>query len=101
VARIINCWSLVNVHGILAVVLIEFGMRPIYQFDDISLDAHILANGLALLQSWIRIRTFIEHNLVDVDFYVRLQSGGKESIPHQVVHEARAHVVTQFLRVTA
>jgi len=74
------------VHVPVVVVLVEIGMRPVYQLDDVGLDANV-SDGelLVLLRSRVLLAAFIvEQDLVDVDNSLVRHIGWHIVIPSQV-----------------
>lgn len=84
------CRSLVGVHVPVGVVLVENGMRPVYQLDDVGLDANVAVGTVILLLLLIRVliaAVIVVQDLVDVDDSLApLHIGWHIVIPTQVVH---------------
>lgn len=77
-------------HVPVGVVLVENGMRPVYQLDDVGLDANVAVGTVILLLLLIRVliaAVIVVQDLVDVDDSLApLHIGWHIVIPTQVVH---------------
>lgn len=74
-------------HVPVVVVLVECGMRPVYQLDDVGLDANVSQGELlVLLRSRVLLAAIIvEQDLVDVDRSLVPPIGWHLVIPIKVV----------------